>query len=531
MTTETKLGAYSPRGERRIIYVSDPSSTARGYLPDPTSEEDLRAWVNDLADAGTDTFIQEAYTQGWTTYWSSDRFEYDARPQHSRFRQMIDSGVQPLDVLLDQSHKRDMEFMAGLRVNDNHGHISVDQGVGSGSSFLVDNTQWHLKEGYGSSTQRLSTHLDFTFPEVRDYLFDVALEIVDQFDVDGLELCFRDHAYFPKGTGQDRQPLMTELVERVSKMLKEKGHDRGKKLELGVRIHETIEECTDAGLDIQTWISDGLVTYISPQQAMYTIPNALLDHFGDMVRLSDCMMYPGLLPWTSIRRRRRLTDEPLTMDQYRAAAQNCYSAGADGLSFYNHNVNTHWAPFYPMMLFEMDELRDPQRVLQGRRHYLFEPVMAGSKLFGEGRASTGALKSDSLIISRKEPEGSGVYRFRVCEDLSVARRASLLFRAYHMTSKDRIEVRINGTQVPEALIRSRDDERRIDMAAIVDKNSNETLGLSPVPELPGQWMTYWFRLNSPPAIYGDNELEVRLMSSDPDSQQDILIDEIEVLVV
>ena len=75
----------SPRGDRRTIYVSDPSSIAIRYLPDPATEDSLRNWVDDLADAGTDTFIQEAYTQGWTTYWRTDKYEYDARPQHKRF--------------------------------------------------------------------------------------------------------------------------------------------------------------------------------------------------------------------------------------------------------------------------------------------------------------------------------------------------------------------------------------------------------------------------------------------------------------
>ncbi len=50
-------------------------------------------------------------------------------------------------------------------------------------------------------------------------MFTAAKGIVDRFDVDGLELCFRDHGYFPEGTGRERQPLMTEIVDRISEML------------------------------------------------------------------------------------------------------------------------------------------------------------------------------------------------------------------------------------------------------------------------------------------------------------------------
>ena len=60
----SKLGAYTPRGDRRIIYVSDPDSIIRSYLPEIPTEENLRDWVDDLAEAKVDTFIQEAYSQG-----------------------------------------------------------------------------------------------------------------------------------------------------------------------------------------------------------------------------------------------------------------------------------------------------------------------------------------------------------------------------------------------------------------------------------------------------------------------------------
>ena len=46
-----------------IIYVSDPSSLASRYLPDPATEESLRELINEMASAGVDLFIQEAYTQ------------------------------------------------------------------------------------------------------------------------------------------------------------------------------------------------------------------------------------------------------------------------------------------------------------------------------------------------------------------------------------------------------------------------------------------------------------------------------------
>ena len=342
----------SPRGDRRIMFVSDPSSIATRYLPDPTTEEDLRRWVDEVADAGTDTFIQEAYTQGWTTYWRTDEFEYDARPQHRRFLPLLDSGVQPLEVLLDQSRRRGMEFLAGMRVNDNHGHISIQQGVGAGSTFVTGNPEFQIED----AKKTLGTHLDFTFPEVREHIASVAAHLLGTFDLDGIELCFRDQGYFPHGTELERQPLMTEFVRAVSEMVRRDREAKGRRKVLGARVYPTLDLNHGQGLDVDTWVNEGLIDYIAPSDIMYMAINEPMDGFGELTADTDCMLYPGIMPASSARRIRFMDSQPLNLDQKRAAAQNFYAAGADGLSFYNHFIAIEWAPFYPMALFEMDEL-------------------------------------------------------------------------------------------------------------------------------------------------------------------------------
>ena len=525
-----KLGSFSPRGSRRILYVSDPSSIARRYLPDPVSEEDLRRWVDVLAVSRVDLFIQEAYTQGWTTYWRSPRFDYDARPQHRRFLPLLDRGKQPLGILLDQCRRRGMTFLAGLRVNDNHGHVSIRQGVGAGAGFLVDNPQWQIRETPPGPYYALSTPFDFTFDPVREYLYSVTVELINRFDVDGLELCFRDHFYFPPGKGPERKDLMTGLVRRIRRMLDEKGRERNRKLLLGARVFQTLEECHTMGLDVPAWIAGGLIDYISPADTMYCEPNLPLEAFSRLTRTGPCLLYPGLLPWSSIRMRRRLGGQPITLDQQRALAMNMYGAGADGIFFYNHFVPLSWAPFYPHMLRGLAETREPRDLTRGNRHYVFEPLWAGCLGFGVDRTATGAVKADRMVLRRSPTNSQGKYRFRVCEHLARSRGASLLFRAYHAVPGDRLQVRVNGTPVPDSRLRRRSDERRSDLKAIVDPNSTSSSGLPPVPDLPGPFSTFWFDLKEPPAKFGDNWLEVTLTASDQAQAEDILIDEVEVFV-
>ena len=520
---------YSPRGSRRIIYVSDPSSIAMNYLPDPATEESIREWVDQLSAARVDVFVQEAYTQGWTTYWRVDGLEYDARPQHRRFLPLLERGVQPLEVLLDQCHRRGMEFLAGIRINDNHGHVSVEQGVGAGASFLVDHPEWQIRELPPGPYYKLSTPLDFTYPQVRDYVVGAMERLVDRFPVDGLELCFRDHRYFPPGKGPERKDLMTELVERSRAIVDEAGRLRRKKLLLGARVFQTLDECRSLGLDVETWISRGLIDFVAPNDTMHTEPNVQYEEFRRLTHDGNCLLYPGMLPWTSQRMRRRLGNGHMSLDQQRAAAANMYGAGADGISFYNHFVTLTWAPFYPHRLREMAAVRQPESVMEGDRHYVFEPSWGGSVGFGEDRASTGAVKADRLLLKRK-PGATGAFRFRVCEHLGRSRGAMLLFRAYGAREDDRMEVRINGARVDDRAIRARTNESRSDLRAVVDPSSKKSSGLPPVPEIPGDGRTVWFDLTEPPAVFGDNHLEVTLTEVPSSTGKDILIDEVEVFV-
>ena len=45
----TDSPAPHPRGERRIVFNSDPSTIATSMLPDPVAAGDLRRWVDLLA--------------------------------------------------------------------------------------------------------------------------------------------------------------------------------------------------------------------------------------------------------------------------------------------------------------------------------------------------------------------------------------------------------------------------------------------------------------------------------------------------
>ncbi|MBI1916303.1 MAG: family 10 glycosylhydrolase [Planctomycetes bacterium] len=499
----------TPRGQRRLLYVSDPSSIASNLFPDPVHAEDLRRWVDMLADSGIDTFNQEVYNQCWTNYWRSKRFEYDPRPQHRRFLPLLEKGTQPLAILIDQSHKRGLTFIAGFRMNDNHGGIS---------QFVRTHPEWVLREFPEGELYKASKPLDFTFAGPRDYVHDVIAEVVSRFDVDGIELCFRDHAYFPVKKGRAKAHLMTDLVRRIRATLDEAGKAKKKKLLLGARVFSTLEECQDLGLDVPSWITKGLIDYLCPQDVMFADFNAPYAEFARLTRRSPCMLYPALLPWTSARARNRLDQIPLSPASCRALAHTFYNAGADGLSVYNHFTTMWHAPFYPQALRCLRSLRDPARVAAGERHYLFDPTWGGLTYFGLDRASTGAVRANRIVLERAGNKTQGDYPFWLFEDLRQGQSATLLFRGFNLSNTDELRVTLNGKAIPAQAVRligrGLSEQGRIDFRK----------GGEP------KFSTRWFELGPSLLVWGQNKLSVALKQGDPKASGPIVIDEVEVFV-
>ena len=533
----------SPRGEDRVLYISDPSTIARTLLPNPVRESDLRDLVDMMADAGIDLYGQEIWSQGWTAYWQSETYEYDQRPQHRRFRELIDSGAQPVEILIDQAHRRGMGFIAGFRMNDGHAGHNRREGIGV-AEFIESNPHLRLRDPRPEPHFQEPESLDFSFEEVRDFTHGVIEEAATRFDIDGVELCYRDIGYFPPGTGRERAGLMTELLRRIRATLDERGAAAGKRLRLGARVFSTVAECADVGLDVQAWIREGLLDFVCPMDTMYNDFNLPFDAWAELTRASDCMLYPGIHPWMSYRARYRKMRRTIGWATHRALAHSMYAAGADGISSFNHFVSSVWmAPFYPHALHVFNHLGDPDRIARAERHYIFDPSYAGFVGFGEeGRCGTGGMKADKIELNRGDTDPSGELTFNLYEDLHNAHGATLLFRGFGLTSGDALEVRLNGSAVPDGKIRRTassdtpgitvNSERIQDGRGYPCLTESGFLNAQATAENPGRpFATRWFPQSAAMVVWGKNTLSVTLTESDPDARQEkIILDEIEIFV-
>ena len=530
-----------PKGDIRLLFVADISSHAREpFTSDPATPEQLERLVDHFVLSGADALGQEVFGQGWVTYFRSNTYEFDQRPQHRRWIPLLDQGINPIEIICKRAHERGMAFIAGARFGDDHGAPT------QGARWMFDHPEFILKDVPPGPLANPGNAMDFSFKEVRDFHFGAIEEIASRFDVDGIEITFRsdNHFPYPRSISRERQHLMTELFQRIRDMLDDEGRKKGKKLLLGVRVPETIEECHDCGLDIPTWITTGILDYVSPANTMYANHNAQWEEFSSLTKGTSCLLLPGVMPFCSASDARsdtvpwalqpntgesgttdhmafqsRVYLRPMSANNYRALANNMYGAGADGISSFNYQeqYTGNLMGDFPGSLGLLRELRDPDVIRANHRTYLFRSMMGGTDYHGgPGMASTGAIKDDKIVLSRETAGARQEYRLRLCEQWDQIAYAYAAIRAQNLHPGDDVALDLNGVTVHGDTVRRMWHE----------SGRSTNIG-RPLPA----YSTVIFDLNPNAMIDGDNTLGVTLTNQEEGASGDILIDEIDVTIM
>ncbi|MCZ6633914.1 MAG: family 10 glycosylhydrolase [bacterium] len=529
------LGSLKPRDTRRLIYNSDPSNTT-SHLSDPAAQpKELRQIVRNYAqEGGIDTLVQEVFAEAMTMFWRTDKCPYDIRYQHQRMVPMMDNGVMPVEVYIDECHKQGMEFIAGFRMNDRHGHHPEFF-----KKLCEEKPEWVLREykpswrGAPPESHEFGCSVNYAIPEVREWLLSIMEEVATRFDIDGIEFNFTRLAEcFPKGETEQSHGIMTDFIRQVREMLDKaseksfspmtldhhgfKPHEkRERKLILGVRVPQQLKGCQKMGFDIPTWIQEGLIDYVAPSDFGFTDFNEQYEDFASLARAHNCYVYPQVQPRLWIE-----TTMEMDLANYRAAVQNFYAAGADGFS--TQNFFFHWGPkfeipgddgpkipnMYPAALNNLKELKSPESIANsGDRHYIFLPLWADRQ---QGRGMSEIYVKEEIVLSRQQIGPRGEFRFRISENFPedpilplTDEGSGLTFMLLGSLKDDELTVDINGKTIPAEHSRWKwyDD----------DQPPSCTIALS-----------------SPPFVYGDNYLGVKITKAIGEGE--IKIERVECMV-
>lgn len=170
------------------------------------------------------------------------------------------TGKDPMQLALEYARKNNIEFFASIRANDCHDmHFK---------GFLGNMKKSHPDWLVGSLENRPPrgewTAFDFAHPEVRKLFVGVVTEIMEKYDLDGVEIDFcRMTLYFKsvawnKPVSQAELDGMTDAIRQIRANAERIGRARKHPMILLFHLPDNPGVCREMGLDVETWMSEGL---------------------------------------------------------------------------------------------------------------------------------------------------------------------------------------------------------------------------------------------------------------------------------
>lgn len=244
----------------------------------------------------TSDALYKSYINPWSKYLTGEQGKYP--------------GYDPLQFMIEETHKRDMEFHAWL----NPYRITTQ---GTDLNELAPNNPARIKPEWVLEFNN-ALFYDPENPEVIEYVAITVYEIIKKYDVDGIH--FDDYFYpydYPLPEGEDREgevannrrEAVNNLIRTIYKVIKSTkpsvqfgvspyGVWKNKSSDLIGSESNSLESYYDLYMDTLTWIDEHIVDYIAPQIYWSTYNNdsnyeVMVSWWNDVVKDSGVRLYIG----------------------------------------------------------------------------------------------------------------------------------------------------------------------------------------------------------------------------------------------
>lgn len=275
-----------------------------------------------------------------------------------------DNMADPTPVVAKFCQENQIEVFGSIRMNDCHDafglpfpKLAYPLKV-SHPEFLIGN-ETQRGGPHGGLEPAMWSGLNFAHEKVRQDRLRWVENTARNYNLDGIDMnFFRMPWYFKLGEEEKHMHLMTDFIRKSRASLDKISQQRGKPVLLGVRVPDTLETCNRIGLDIETWLAEGLVDRVlsGGGYVCYSTPAEELVQLGHRfgVPVYPCINCPA--------------NHTLGNRSLRGAAANLWWAGADGIYLWNfHYINMpghlgYGRPAHERYLTDLPEIADPQKL-------------------------------------------------------------------------------------------------------------------------------------------------------------------------
>ena len=500
------------------------------YAPPITVEQLRDNMVATYADSPIDTFLwnvggREVFA--FETHLGDrfaegvEKFDDPAQQRHAyNLRHLIDHYGGPVTVISKLCRETGLRFFPSLRMNT---HYNMDESTASAGEYRRRNTQSLIGRAgeeipYGSLIWGLRTGKDYAYAQHRDFMNSIAFELLEGFDVDGLELDFMRHpGLFRPEQAYANRYLVTDMVRQLRGRMHEVESRDKKRLELSVRVASTLYDSERLGMEAERWIKEGLVDIVVTGLGFRPF-NARVGEFVKAAEGTDCKIlgcFEALRP-------------VVQTEILRAIAARYWDDGADGLYFFNYfKMSREWKQHV------VGELADPDALKRLDKIYEIDSGKPGNVDSQIGHAFRYCMPLEQLPVRLEETRrGTGArLSFELVDDFEgIAGQAAsqkwvLGLGFQNLIEDDEVSVALNRQKIDW-------DERIIPVERWMREVYDGATAPFPAKTkmMPMECQPVEFAIERDLLRRGPNELEVRLVTRGAGSGPGLVLQDARVLI-
>ena len=299
-------------------------------------------------------------------------------------KKLYGEGPDGLQIYTDFCRKHGFEAWFTMRANDTHDYSDDAHGRMRWDSNPFKQNHPELLHGTREKKPPLGrwSAVDYAQAKVRDQIFLMLQEVCQNYDIDGVQLDFIRHLNILKSVAWGsvapaaEVEMITDLMRRLRQMMDEEGARRGKPILFCVRTPDSVEYAKATGLDVKTWMQEGLIDvwavggYFELQDLAASVRVA---------RQHGCQIWATMdSSRTTLKSADATTRENWsrtgvnTIEGYRGRAMTAWRAGVDSIDLFNFFVVPN-EPHFGLL----NEVHDPKKLAWQDKLYVPDPLGPG----------------------------------------------------------------------------------------------------------------------------------------------------------
>ena len=240
-------------------------------------------------------------------------------------------GIDPYALWIARSRAHGIGPWTSMRMNDIHW---VDQ-----PEHPIHDRFWKEHPEYRRVPWRFQMWADRAFdygrPEVRQYQMNYVRELIERYDMDGLELDWmRFGHHFRPGHEEQGAQLLTEFTAEVRQLLNERAKELGHPIGLCARVPSRPETARALGMDAVTWARKGLVDVLVVTPFLHIEQDMPIELWKELLEGTGVTLGAGLM--ASVQAYAGAERHAVSLEMTRGAASALLGRGADFIYLFNY---------------------------------------------------------------------------------------------------------------------------------------------------------------------------------------------------